>query len=91
MASNLKQRTTTGAFVTGDYRLKSVVLAAGSDAATLVIDDSTDGSATDLLKLTAAANTVAVWTAADPEGVMFGTAIHGTFTGTSPAASIEYD
>lgn len=91
MASNLARRTTTGAFVSGDARLKSVVLTAGSDVATLTIDDSTDGAGADLLALKAAANTSVAWTAADPQGVLFATAIHGTLAGTGPSATIEYE
>ena len=91
MASNLGRRTSTGAFVTGKYRLKSVCLTAAAATSTVAIDDSTDGSATDLLVLSAAANTSVCWTAADPNGVAFGTAIYGTLTGASAAATVEYD
>lgn len=91
MSTNLKQVTATGQVVAGPVLLKSVTLTAGSDAASVVIDDSTDGTGTDRLTLKAAANASAVWASPDAEGVYFGTAIHVTLTGTNPAVTVEYE
>lgn len=91
MASNLKSATATGALISGDARLKSAALMGGSAAATLVLDDSTDGTGTVELRLAAGIGTTAVWTAADPEGVLFGTGIYATLTGAGAAVSIEYE
>lgn len=65
--------------------LHSVVLTAGADTATVAVKDGSGGATR--LTLSAVANTSVVWTAG--EGVHFGTAVHATFTGTSPAASFE--
>lgn len=91
MASRLKKVTATGKIIDGPVRLKSVVLAAGSDAATAIIDDSTDGAGTDLLKLVAPAGDTAVWTSGDKHGVYLGTAAYTTLTGTGPHLTIEYE
>jgi len=89
MASNLKRITASGAFATGSRRLKGVCLTAAAATSTLAIDDSVDGSGTDLLVLSAVANTSVCWQAREP--VSFATAIYGTLTGASAAASAEYD
>lgn len=67
--------------------LRSVLLTAGSDAASVVVKDGSSGAT--LLTLKAAANSSVQWRAV--RGVHVGTAIHATFTGTSPVASFEYD
>lgn len=89
MASNLKRIAASGAFATGPRRLKSVCLTAAAATSTLAIDDSTDGAGTDLLVLSAVANTSVCWNARDH--VEFKTAIYGTLTGASAAATAEYD
>ncbi len=88
--SNLKQVAATGDVVTGadQYQLFSVVLTAGSDAATLAVKDTSGGST--VLTLKAAASTSAAWTAGDVDGVLIGTTIHATLTGTGPVACFEY-
>lgn len=84
--SNLLEATSTGTAVPTPSVLHSVVLTAGSDAASIVLRDASGGPA--LLTLKAAANASAVWQSS--KGVFFGTEIHTTFTGTSPLAYIEY-
>lgn len=69
--------------------LHSVLLTAGSDAATLVVRDGDGGST--LLTLKAAANTSVQWRARRGVHVGTGIHIHATFTGTAPVASFEYD
>lgn len=89
MATNLKRITASGTFATGQRQLKGVCLTAAAATSTLAIDDSTDGSGTDLLVLSAVANTSVCWQARD--SVPFTTAIYGTLTGASAAATAEYD
>lgn len=91
MASRLTQRSSDGAAYTGNAYLKSVTLTAGSDAATVVIDDSTDGSGTDLLTLKAPTGTTVEWQARDDGGVFFTTAIYCDLTGTAPVVTCEYE
>lgn len=87
-AKALTQVNSTGDVTTAvPAILYSVVLTAGADAASVVVKDGSSGST--LLTLKAAANTSATWQAV--RGVHVGTAIHATFTGTSPVASFEYD
>lgn len=68
--------------------LHSVTLTAGSDTASLVIRDGSSNAAR--LTLEAATGTTTVTWHAGSEGVLFGTALHATLTGTGPVASIEY-
>jgi hypothetical protein len=88
VAGDLKQVSATGD-VTGAGRfLQSVVLTAGSDAATLLVKDGSGGATR--LTLKAAANTSVPWTSGDPDGVAFSATIHATLSGTGPVASFEY-
>lgn len=89
MASNLKRITASGAFATGSKRLKGVCLTAAAATSTLAIDDSADGSGTDVLVLSAVANTSVCWQARG--AVPFSIAIYGTLTGASASATAEYD
>jgi hypothetical protein len=88
MARALKQLAATGDVTTNvPARVHSVSLTAGSDAATLVVRDG--AGTTVLLTVKAAANTTENVVFGDP--VLFGSAIHGTLTGTGPVASFVYD
>lgn len=90
MARDLKEVSATGNVTqVVPAFLQSAVLTAGSDAATLVVKDGSGGVAR--LTLKAAANTSAVWAAGSKAGVLFGTAIHATLTGTGPVADFEFD
>lgn len=90
VARDLKEVNSTGNVTTSvPAYLWSVTLTAGSDAATLVIKDGSSGPTRVTLK--AAANSTVQWRAASPDGVLMGTAIHATFTGTGPVADIEFD
>lgn len=89
--SNIKQIAASAAVATGNVWLKSITLTAAADAASVAVDDSTDGAGTDLLTLKAAIGTTVTWRAGDPKGVFFGTALYATITGTSPAVSFEYE
>ncbi len=91
MAARLKQISASGKVADGPLWLKGIVLTAGSDAATLAVDDSTDGSGTDQLTLKAATGASAVWTTGDRDGVFIKTALYGTLTGTGPVASFEFE
>lgn len=81
--------TETGAVKAAPGRVGAISLAAGSDAATVVIDDSTDGSGTAKWKLAAIAN--AGDSISFPEPLLFGTGIYATLTGTGPAVSVSYE
>lgn len=90
MARDLKEVSATGNVTsTVPAYLFSVTLTAGSDAATLVVKDGSSGAAR--LTLKAAAGATAQWRAASKDGVLFATAIHATFTGTTPVGDFEYD
>lgn len=91
MASRLKQIAASAKVADGNLWLKSITLTAGADAASVVIDDSTDGSGTDLLTLKAAAGTSATWRSGDRQGPFFWAALYATITGTSPAVVFEYE
>lgn len=87
--SNCKVLTESGAVKSANGRVSAVTLAAGSDAATVILDDSTDGSGTDKWKLAAATGTSE--SISFPEPLLFGTGIYATITGTSPAVSVAYE
>jgi hypothetical protein len=96
MATRLKRITATGLITAAPARLKSVVLTPAAAVATLVIDDSTDGSGTDLFSLQAGASGASViWMSADSTkhtaGVGFSVGIHATLGGTGASAMIEYE
>lgn len=92
MATRLKRVTGTGVVHTGKCWLKSIILTPAAAVSTLVVDDSTDGSATDLLSMQAAANgNSADWSSGDQEGVWFTTGIHATLGGAGAAATFEYE
>lgn len=88
--SSLKEVSATGDVVTGadGYRLHSVVLTAAGATSSVVIRDTSGGSA--LLTVKAAANTTARWEAGDRSGVFVGTTIHATLSGASAVADVEY-
>jgi hypothetical protein len=92
VATRLESAVATAKIQDGNLWLKSVTLAAGADAATVIIDDSTDGSGTDLLKLAAPAGETATWVTGDRgEGVFIGNALYATITGTTPFVSFEFE
>ena len=71
---------------TGNGGVTSATLAAGSDAATLILYDNTAGSGTAFLKLAAAANTTAHANFSFPMG--FTTGCYAALTGTGPNATV---
>jgi len=83
------EKTTSGLVVTGNTRLSSIILTAGSDAASVAVDDSSDGSGSVLATLKAAANTTEIFTITQP-GVKAATGLYATLTGTSPKAYVIY-
>lgn len=92
MATKLVQVTASGAAYTGGCRLKSAHLTAGSGAAgSAILDDSTDGTATDLLKLAAPTGGGDNWASPDSEGVLFTTGVYVTLAGTGAMASVEIE
>lgn len=91
MASEVKLITSTALICTGKCRIKSATLAAGADAATAAIEDSTAGSGTVFLRLAAVTGTTASWTAADPGGKFVKNGIYAVITGTTPGLSVEFD
>lgn len=88
-AHGLKQLAATGAVKAGPGLVSAVVLAAGADAATVVLDDSTAGGGTDVLKLSAVANGSAA--ISFPRPVYFSVGIYATLTGTGPVLSVAYE
>jgi len=91
MATRLEQASATGKVQDGPLWLKSAILAGGSAAATLLVQDTTDGSGTDVLKLAAPIGDSAVWQSPDNEGVYFANAIYATLGGTGAVATFEYE
>ena len=83
-----KQITATGGVLTGSGALIAVVLTAGSDTATVTLDDSTDGSGTSIVTLSATANTSVVF--APCVALPVGTGIYATTTGTGEKVSVVY-
>lgn len=71
---------------TGPGGVHSVTLAAGSDAATLILYDNTSGTGTVIWKLAAAQNT----SESAVIDASFSTGCYAALTGTSPAASVAY-
>lgn len=84
-----KVLTSSGAVKSANGRVSAITLAAGSDTATVIVDDSTDGNGTDKWKLSAVAGASA--SIAFPEPLLFGTGIYATITGTGPAVSVSYE
>lgn len=90
MASKLSRITATGNVIASGGYLKSVVLEGGTAAADL--DVRLDGSGgTIVLSLASPLEDSRQWTAADPDGVQFKGALHGTLTGAGATASFEYE
>lgn len=90
MASKQTQASATGDVTTDSRTVKSVVLTAGSDAASVVVKAG-GASGTTQLTLKAAANTTAVWSTGAGEGVGYADGIHVTLTGTGPVVNVEYE
>jgi hypothetical protein len=91
MATRLITVSASGLAYTGDGYLKSVHLAAGGAAATAIVDDSEDGSGTDLLKLAAPTNGGDHWVTGDKDGVPFTTAVYVTLAGAGAVATVEIE
>jgi hypothetical protein len=90
--ARLKRATATGLIVSGPCYLKSVTLTPAAAVATVSVDDSSDGSATDLLSLQAAANGESViWVSQDKRGVAFQNGVHITVGGAGAAVSVEVE
>jgi hypothetical protein len=81
-------KTSSAAVKSAPGTLFGLVLAAGSDAATLIVYDNTAGSGTIIAKLSAIANGSAAISL--PFGVSFGKGCYVALTGTSPSASVFY-
>lgn len=92
MATKLVKVAASGKIADPGVWMKSVVLAAGSAAGSVVIDDSVDGSGTEVLKLTAAADDVGeVWVSGDPQGVRMTNGIYATLAGAGVEVSVEFE
>ena len=85
MARDLKQVTATGNVTTTVPAFLNSVAVTG--AVTVDVRDGASGPIR--LTLVASATSTALWSAGDREGVLFGTAIHATLTGTG-TASFEF-
>jgi hypothetical protein len=87
-ATTIKAVAATGDITTQTAYLRSVVLTAGADAASVVVKAG-GSSGTTILTLKAAANA----SAATPDlgRVLCGSGIHVTLTGTAPAVSVVYE
>lgn len=72
----------------GPGALIGVVLAAGSDAATVIVYDNTAGSGNIILKLAAVTGTSEA--AIIPNGIAFSVGIYVVMTGTAESVSVYY-
>lgn len=72
----------------GPGMLIGAVLAAGSDAATLIVYDNTAGSGSIVLKLAAATGTSEA--VVIPNGVSFSVGLYVVMTGTAESVSVYY-
>jgi hypothetical protein len=89
MSVNTFNYSNTGASAlikTGPGILHSVVLAGGSDAATLIVYDNTAGSGTIICKLATATGE----TGSAVLDVAFSKGIYAALTGTTPSVSISF-
>lgn len=84
--SAIKQLSATGDVTTADAWLRTVVLTAGSDAATVTVKAG-GSSGTTVLTVKAAASTTATVTLPD---AFCGGGVHATLAGTSPVASFAW-
>jgi len=80
--------TSDGAVKSGPGQLVGVALAAGSDAATVILYDNTTGSGTVICKLAAATGTSEAFCPCVP--VSFQTGCYAVMTGTAESVSAAY-
>jgi len=83
------EKTSSGLIVSGNTRMVAIILTAGSDAATVVVDDSTDGSGSVLATLKTVANTSRPFTIGHP-GIKASDGLYVTITGTDPKVYVVY-
>lgn len=86
--SQITSKTATADITTATAVLKSVVLTASSDTATAVVKAG-GSSGTQVLKLSALANTTA--SSGDLHDAFCGSGIHVTLTGTTPACTVVWE
>lgn len=91
MATRLKSVSATSKIADGPLFLKSLTLTGGSDAATVLAQDTKAGGGTDVIKLGAAAGATVEWVSGDADGVLFSNGLYVTVTGTAPSISAEYE
>lgn len=91
MARDLKEVSATGnVTATVPAYLHSVTLTPdGTNAASLLVKDGSGGATRLTLRVPGAGPSV-TWSAGDHQGVLFGTAIHATLTGTGAVADFEF-
>ena len=83
------EKTSSGLIVSGNTRMVAIILTAGSDAASVAVDDSTDGSGSVLATLKAATGTTQSFSIVEP-GIKASTGLYATITGTSPKVYVVY-
>lgn len=83
------EKTSSGLIVTGNTRLIAIILTAGSDTASVAVDNSTDGSGSVLATLKAATNTSRTFTIGHP-GIKASTGLYATITGSTPKIYVVY-
>lgn len=91
MATRLERATATANLQSGPLWLRSVVLQGGSANSTVLIQDTTDGSGSNIFGLAALANDSAVWHSTDKNGVYFKAGLYATLAGTGAAVTVEYE
>lgn len=90
MASSLVSVAATGVIVAYPCFLRSVTLQGGSANSTVVVNDSTDGSGTNTLKLGAVIADTVFWQSPDDDGVWCKKGIYVTLGGTGAAVTVEF-
>ena len=92
MATALKKVTATGLVITGPVFLRSVMLTAAAATSTVLVQDTSAGGGTDVLSISAVANTSQEWQSGDDDrGVFFAKGIYATLSGASAAVSVEFE
>lgn len=88
MASKLRHHEATGDVTTETTALKSVACTGDGAAGSVVVREGGSGG-TIRLTLRAASGSTVVWTASDPNGVVFSDGIHVTISGAEVSLEIE--
>ena len=80
--------STNSALLTGNYIVSKVILNGGTADSSVILDDSTNGTGTEKLKVKALANSSQVVNIS--EGLRFGTGVYATLAGSGAEVYVYY-